>query len=696
MSTLESQFGDLSVSILGVLQLQSLFHGPGLILDCLCQIISSIRTAQCDEDFLSKLYNFVQNFEHTNVGLQPVMFEILAHASSPWLESVAEWLGLNNLLAAGGWEHRHNFILERNVSQKSQIGKEIQDLQYNFIPDVMPTFICEEDAEAIFETGRGLRLLRVHRPEHPLVKPQFLQIAAAEGNPSLEWRFLWQDIEKTKSQAKLYKSRLVAAIRRFHDSTFSQEPSNADAKALEQVYIELSPFASETLQPGIINVAEIEKPIYEAVPENMDVLSQVVKRCSISSYGTVKADNSIFAPPLSLVPLLSFSPIISTQACLVNQACLRLLFKEHSLRMHLSLQHRYHLFGDGVFATRLSHALFDPELQTAERRKGHSRSGVSGLKLGSRETWPPASSELRLALMGILSDSYHYGDQPNAAASFRTELPGGLSFAIREMPEDDFKRCMDPDSIEALDFLRLQYRPPSPIDAVITPTSLAKYDLLFKLLLRGTRMLFIVNLLSRDSIHSLVGHGHSNTIIRRFKLEACHFVTAICSYFFDGVRSNWGVFSRKVDDVEQRLNDYELGEHEGLHHLRDSHEHVLDRMLFALLLRQRQAQVMKLLEEIFSTILIFARWSRSEVADGADRDTKIKDVYERFRRKVKVFVNVCRGLSERRGPGGSNDYELDREQGQFEKQDVNEDRGNTLGQLLLKLEMSGYYAKREK
>ena len=625
------------------------------------------------------------------------MCDILASVSRPWLESVGEWLGLNNQLASGGWGHSHNFVIEHKESRKGEDGKEIQEHRYDFVPSLMPTFICEDDAEVIFETGRGLRLLRTHLPEHPLTKSAALHPAE---NSRLEWHFLWQDIEKTQLQAKLYKSRLTEAIRRFHVSDSPRQPSNADIKASEQLCNSLPPPAGEATQFKIFeSIAEIEKPIFDTVPEEANVLSQAVKKCSIcsiSSYNTAEAEKLSFVPPLALVPLLSFSPIISVQALLVNQACLRLLFKEHLLRNHLSLQHRYSLFGDGVFATRLSHALFDPELRSAERRQGHSRSGVSGLKLGSRDTWPPASSELRLALMGILSDSYHYGDQAEGGVSFRTELPGGLSFAIREIPEDEFQRCMDPDSIEALDFLKLQYRAPSPIDVVITSSTLAKYDLLFKLLLRGTRMLFVVNLLSRDAVKGSIGRDRMSVIIRRFKLEACHFVTAICSYFFDGVKSNWGVFSRKLDDIEQRLDDFESGGHQGLHHLRKFHEETLDRMMFALLLRQRQTQVMKLLEEIFSAILMFARYSRSEAADRAEIDAKIKDAYDRFKRKVKVFVNVCRGLSERRGPGGSHDGEVDRDHGGFEKEDVNEERGNTLGQLLLKLEMSGYYAKLEK
>lgn len=691
LSTFESQFGDLSISSYGVLQLQSLFHGPGLILSGLSDIIAKIGEGHYDEEVLSKLYKFVQDFEHTNTWLRLVMFEILARGSKPWLESVGKWLGLNKELAFGGQGQCHNFVTTRKESRKGDGGKEFHHVQYDFHPGLMPCFIGDEDAAVIFETGRALRLLQVHTPDHPLVNSQTLNPAE---NLALDWRFSWQDVEIIQLKATLYQSRLVEAIISFHNSEVLHETSNVDAEV--SVQSDGGDSASRDAPHPQIAESITEIPILDEIPKDLDFLSQTVMKCSTASNATAEAENASFAPPLSLVPLLSFNPIITTQALLVNQACLRLLFKEHKLRLHLSLQHRYNLFGDGVFTSRLSHALFDPDLQSAERRKGHSRSGVSGLKLGSRDTWPPASSELRLALMGILNESYFHAEPSQAAASFRIELPGGLSFAIRDMAEDEFQQCLDPDSIGALDFLRLQYRPPSPVDAVITPSCMEKYDLIFKLLLRGTRMLFVVNQLFRDPTDRFTRSRRTGIISRRFKLEAHHFVSAICTYFFDGVKSNWRVFSQKLDHIEKRLDEYESGEQEGVHDLRDFHEEVLDRLMFALLLRHRQAQVMKLLEEIFSSILLFARHSlREAAATGAETDAKVESLYERFRKKVKVFVNVCRGLSERRGPGGGpSRYDHDHDHGgAFDKEDIGESRGNTLGQLLLKLEMSGYYTK---
>lgn len=694
LSTLESQFGDSSVSPYGVLQLQNLFHGPGLILSGLSEIIARVGGSHCDEEILSILYKFVQDFDHTNTWLRQVMFEILARGSKPWLESVGKWLGLNKEISFGGQGQSHNFVTTwKEECKKGNGGKECHEVRYDFHPDLMPCFIGDNDAAIIFETGRALRLLQTHTPEHPLVSSHIMHPAK---DTALDWRFSWQDIELIQSKATLYQSSLMEAIRSFHNSGSLQEHSSVDTQATSQR--DDGDSASRDASHCQIAESIAEIPILEEIPKNSDFLSQTVMKCSTPSNWTWEAEIASFAPPLSLVPLLSLNPLISAQGLLVNQACLRLLFKEHNLRLHLSIQHRYNLFGDGVFASRLSHALFDPDLQSAERRKGHSRSGVSGLKLGSRDTWPPASSELRLALMGVLSESYYPAELSPTATSFRNELPGGLSFAIRDMADDEFQQCMDPDSIGALDFLRLQYRPPSPIDAVITLSCMEKYDLLFKLLLRGTRMLFVVNQLFRDRTERFTSSRRFSIVHRRFKLEAHHFVSAICTYFFDGVKSNWRVFSQRLDHIEKRLDEYELGEQQGLHDLRDFHEKMLDRLMFALLLRHRQAQVMKLLEEIFSSILLFARYSRSEVAaTRVEIDVKMEKLYEKFRRKVKVFVNVCRGLSERCGPGGgSSRYEDHDDSGVFGKEDIGEDRGNTLGQLLLKLEMSGYYAKSDK
>ena len=680
IATVHAQIGDSSRSARSLLQIQQIFERPGLILSYLNDMVIKVGAARNDEELLSRLYEYVEDSENSAEWMRPALFQILASVSRPWLDSVSMWVGLKEQTAAGIRGHDQKFVVVREETQRLEGGKEIRKLEYDFEHLSMPNFISEEDSLIIFETGKSLRLLETYQPEHPLSRPTHAGTMEA---PDMEWVFSWRDVEKIQLQAQEYEANLQKVIADFNLHTDHSEKAYLHKEGVMQPEITTIGLSEETAKAYIhASIAIFEKPLPDLKAERGN---NPLFKCSYYEL----PEEEIFAPPLSLIPLLSFNPVISSQALLINRACLRLLFKVHNLPSHFSLLHRYSLFGDGVFASRLSHALFDPELDPAERRKGRSRAGTSGLKLGSRDTWPPASSELRLALMGILTESfYESGRGGEGSSMFQEELPGGLSFAIRDMPEDELHRCMDPNSIETLDFLRLQYRPPPPLDAVITQTSLAKYDVVFKLLLRAVRMLFVVNQLFCDTRSRFGVRQRADPLFKSFRVESHHFVSAIYRYFFNGVQANWDILQRRLEDVDKALDRVGTSDGDSLHKLREFHESLLDRLMFTLILRKRQAQVLKLLEEIFSLILVFARHART----GATRDlghsgftVDLKETYEKFKKKVRVFISVCRGLSERRGEGGTKIQDA--------SEVLGEEGGNTIAQLLLDFEMSGFYAK---
>lgn len=676
IATLHAQIGDSSKSVRTLLQLQTMFEKPGLIISHLNDIVIKIDPARSEEELLSLLYAFVKESEHSAEWIRPAMFEILASVSRPWLEAISKWVGLQEMTSAEIHGHGLSSVIVREETQRLEGGREMKKLEYDFAQSSMPNFISEEDAFVIFETGRSLRLLGTYLPEHPLLRPTQAGVMEAR---DLNWQFAWRDVERIQLQAQEYELNLRKAIADFNISVGTLGKGYLHKEGVVQTEIATAGLSEQTAKAYIhASMANFERPLPDLTAERGNIL---LTKCS---YNDLPQDE-IFAPPLSLLPALSFKPIIVKQALLINRECLRLLFKDHHIRSHFSLLHRYSLCGDGVFASRLSHALFDPELDSTERRKSRFRAGTSGLKLGSRDTWPPASSELRLALMGILTESYYEsGRGAEASSMFREELPGGLSFAIREMREDELQRCMDPNSIEALDFLRLQYRPPPPLDAVITQASLAKYDVVFKLLLRAARMLFVVNQLFRDTNPRFAFHHEADPTSRSFRIESHHFVSAICRYFFNGVQANWNLLQRRLEDIDKALDrDDGISDCDSLPKLRDFHEDVLDRLLFSLILRKRQAQVMKLLEEIFGLILVFARHTR---ADRSDSKMDLKETYHKFKKKVRVFISVCRGLSERRGESGAGSQDAG-------GGELSEDGGNTIGQLLLEFEMSGFYAR---
>jgi hypothetical protein len=272
---------------------------------------------------------------------------------------------------------------------------------------------------------------------------------------------------------------------------------------------------------------------------------------------------------------------------------------------------------------------------------------------------------LRLALMGILSESYQSSSlfQSQNSITQRSkgssvDLPGSLSFAIRQLSEAEVERIMNPESLYALDFLRLQYSPPSPLGAIITPLSLEKYDTIFKFLLRLSRLLYTVSNLPR-TLYS--------PNARLFRFQAHHLVTRISAYFFDtGVRETWDVFTAYLDSMEQRLKDEDEAEElgtrvtEGIDDLKKQHELCLDRITFALLLRNRQQKVMALLEDIFGYILEFAKICNAMSGDDdATNSIQIDKLFQAFSAKIVLFVDVCRGLVGKKGYGRSGGEERD-------------------------------------
>lgn len=706
LSALQVRLSQFPTSLQSLLQLQSLCNLHGRILECINEIVSSVATTKSDDDLLSRLFESVQQRESAGHWLRQILFEIFARVSLPWLDFVTDWIGLGREFQSWSLlkEQSTSFVSVVAKPSVDDAGIKMRRVEYVFGSSSVPSFVLGEDARMIFETGKSLRLLQAHRPDHPLVRPE---ASASFESPHLAWTSSWGDIERITARAKEYERSIAAAVREYsihghrperssiHDGTPGAHVFDLFGKSEQDVkrYIAASTAVLDQEFPAAANASSKRD------------LHDLILQAAVGTAEQVLDDAMAFAPPLSLASQLSFGPILSAQARLVNSACIRLLFKEHHLRSHLSLQRRFHLMGDGVFASRISHALFDPDLDTTERSPGSIRTGAGrGLRLGSRENWPPASSELRLALMGILTDCYR--SDPGTAyiddtLGYERELPGGLSFAVRNISEEELEKCMDPHSLEALDFLRLQYKPPPPLDTIITPDCLYKYDRLFKHLLRVMRMLYVVTQLFKDSTDRTSQWQGVDAVARKYRIEAHHFVSSVSGYFFDvGVGVSWQKFEDKLDEIESRIGSEDaegsLGDTEGLHKLQDYHERVLDRILFATLLRNRQEPVLKLLEDIFALILTFARYCSSRASGKrkeSDDDEEIKQVYAQFRGKLAVFVNVCRGLSEKKGYGSKRGVVSDGEHGLFDSEDLNEDGENSIGQLLLRLEMTDYYSR---
>lgn len=670
---LEEHMSASLLSLQTVLQLQTLLDPPRLVLELVSYIIFDIDQAdevEHDDILLSKLLEIAQDPEYSAPRLRLVMNEMLAYISRPWLESIEVSTGLKEKHTLGGIPS----MTTRSLPPEEYGPKKaIDDMEVGEDPPrTMPVFMSPDLTESFLEAEDSLRLLQAYVPHHPLARPRELSL---HESPSFQWQFSWPDIERAKVKAETYESDVLQVIKGLDESssTIHQTFEDRSGRSVQ----------SSESQQVFHFLWEIDAPLSSPLTGSQSRLATTVTQILTDTLPPSHIPNT---PPISLVPTLSFAPMLLTQSRLLSYSTLQMLFLTHSLRSHLSLLRSFVLFANGPFLVHRLHALFESNLQYPSGPVQYD-GGTKGSQMGMRVRWPPRSSELRIALMGVLTESYYSSPVMakcrNEARTDKAELPGGLSFAIRnDMSDEELEKCMHVDGLEALDYLRIQYRPPKPLDVVIADSVLEKYDRVSRLLLRGARVGWVV----KELVKQHRGNGRSNSgsgLGQKFKIELYHFVTTVLGHFWDCIEELWVAFEAKLDDIEASIECYVVGQKmEGVHRLRTLHEEVLDRILASCLLRKRQESVMELLEEIWRIVLQFA----SIVKHGQGNDEGgFRNMYETWRKKVRVFITVCRGLQDQANVSWKKDG--------FDGGKLGQEKGNGIGRLVLKLEMNGWYMR---
>jgi hypothetical protein len=289
--------------------------------------------------------------------------------------------------------------------------------------------------------------------------------------------------------------------------------------------------------------------------------------------------------------------------------------------------------------------------------------------------------------MGVLVDSFdaqRWGEAYSKPTTTGTnDLPGELSFAVRDLTEEEIDKCINPDSLEALDFLRLSYKAPPELTFVLTPLILTQYDLIFKLMLRVLRLVFVTDQLWRETMLQ----RDDDESGYRFVWEARHFVACIAAYFLDaGVALPWQAFEMRLDKIEASLDQRPMDGVESPESLRRVHSAVLNAVLQSLFLRKRQKRVLQLLEEVFTIVLQYAKLRRQRThGETSDAATTFKALYKAFKKKVQIFATVCRGMAEK--------ALVDKRREEDEELGLEGLGDDTMvSQLLLKLDINGFYS----
>lgn len=653
---LEQQVLDHSKHIVSLLQIQALFQRCGDLVGAMAGIIDAAVQGVSEAQVISIVMERASFFAHKFGWMENLVREIVLRTWQPWLHFVEHWIGLRPQESAldESMASSATFVQVEHHEEPGKFKTGPARIDYRYRADFMPSFIPTDQAQSIFESGKGLRLLKRSHPHHPIARHDVL----ARASPlHLQFATSWADIERIQQRAYEYESQLRAEIMMYHNAESCSFETKPEPSAIVDEMDERKEFKDTFELFDIDDEKHVSGPVTDRTAVSNAKFSRLCEKARSLNSDFIE-DGSRFGPELTSALYLSLAPVISSQGLLIDYSCLHHLFKEHELRHHLNLQWRFQLLGDGSFVWRLSNSLFDPEMESGEHKRGVVRSGVhTGLRLGSRDsdTWPPASSELRLVLIGLLGDCYFSGRDGEASekesSQGENDLPGGLSFAIRELSPHEIAFAKDPDAIEALDFLRLQYKPPEVLEAVITERSLNKYDRLFKQLLRLLRMISVVKGLIRDSTVRGSLTGDTRNVFQKFRVDAQHFVLAVSDYCFQiGIRSQWQHFQETLSKIESCLDRGDIdGTIEAAHsvaRLRDYHEDVLDQMLFAFFLSKRHAQAARLLDSIFGSILAFSPFSRAEGLSGLRHESEdtVLHLYTTFRKHVAAFVGYLRGL----------------------------------------------------
>lgn len=244
--------------------------------------------------------------------------------------------------------------------------------------------------------------------------------------------------------------------------------------------------------------------------------------------------------------------------------------------------------------------------------------------------------------------------------------------------------------LEAFDFLYAVYQAPYPLNVIITPQTVEKYNRLFSFLLRVLRL----NAATKRIYRLWLSDG-SSPALHKVRFQIDQFVTHFISYVFHtAVGATWKGFMDRLermrtgrgydDDLFKTMDPVMLGRY---------HEHVLDRMLFQCFLKRSQRPVRGVLNRVLQDILDMA-----VTLEQQPPDKQLSDLHQRFIRHAQQFTEVLLKLHER-GVGrlgnmmnslhDAGDYGLF---GDFyDRLEAKSGQGAFAQDLWLRLNMNGFY-----
>ncbi|KAF9268640.1 hypothetical protein L218DRAFT_969958 [Marasmius fiardii PR-910] len=569
--------------------------------------------------FLSLLFDFLdRHLERKSPHTVCAMFAfVLTEASRHYIDAVCLMVGFN------GYGNRS----EDGVSE---------------ISNDFPTFFSSDLVNALPTARRSLKLLQAAYPDHFILREKrptpvcwfwteadILKAFSNSLSPRLQERSSFQEAHSDLSVSVHYKPELA------HFRTFDLEPGSG--------------VGSSCFNRNYATAAEARlRNFVDTFPETLPAVTPMLSHLS----------------DLMLRPLLSHCSALSSTLLSIFLS----LPPPLDLQAHLKLMKSYMLLTSPSFKARLSAALFSDSLEftvseqsrqifslgshrRASRRSETIKDKVWAVGLApallERDIWPPIGADLSFFLRRVIFDSFDAGDGgEDVRQKAVEEVESRLGFAIRgsEGNED----WSDPLVVGALDFLYMEYKPPPPLDVVITPDIIFKYQRLFALLLRVLRVenaTAAVFRMTRNPatplFQTLVG---SRKLLMHFRFISQQFVSSLSGYIYDtAISGNYGPFLNKLRPDEQ-------APFPDVFSLAEAHSDMMDDILAACLMRTSQRVAGSHLRECLNIILKFAivvgELHRGRLKEY-EASVVMEDLFNRFRKRMTSLVKALRTMLEK-------------------------------------------------
>ncbi|KAJ6587217.1 gamma-tubulin complex, DGRIP91/SPC98 component protein [Mycena vulgaris] len=499
------------------------------------------------------------------------------------------------------------------------------------IDDAFPTFFPPKLVEVLPAAQKSLVLLRAAEPDHPLLRVPPVRCI-------IEWFWTWAEI----------------------DAAWNDGESRPAAKQDATSVVDPSPRESEAGLAAQFRIFDLE-PGYSLLDDKNTVTPISALQAFIDAFPVSLPP---ITPTLAHLTELVFEPLLQ-HASALSSALLALFLSPAApgplqFKPHMQLLHAYLLLGAPPFRSRLAAALFSdsegydadeavPASLRAPRRKPEKDRrereqwpvGLS-FALLERETWPPVGADLSFFLRTVIVDSFEVpvGDEvPSEREAFWIEAERRLGFAIRDLPTGPgHDQWLNPLSIEALDFLYMDYKAPHPLDILITPDILSKYQRMFTYLLRIMRVehaLAAVFCMCRPASRPLFPTlTASHKLLLHLRFIAHAFVAGLSHYVFaTAIGGNLDPFLARLSLADTRFPD--------VFALARAHAALLDDVLSACLLRGAQRAAGDVLRQALELVLELAvlvgarRTGRLEEYEAAPQ---LADLAARFRAKMRALV----------------------------------------------------------